>query len=63
MESIKDHLIDEPAKSGYPVCPVCGEDWYEYIIKDIDGRVCGCTLCMSMIDAEEYLEECCWQDE
>ena len=41
----------------YPSCPVCGNDNYEFVYKDIDNRVVGCSECVRTVDAEDYAEE------
>ena len=52
-----DYRLDPPEPKPYPSCPVCGSDNYEYIFKDVDNHVCGCSECIIAVDAEDYAEE------
>lgn len=53
---VPDYRLDPPPYRGYPRCPVCGSDMYEYIYKAY-GDVCGCSECVKIVEAEDYAEE------
>ena len=78
INNIPDHPVAQNMMStGYPdgvvpemaKCPKCGEECDFYYI-DVDGDIVGCENCISMYDAEEWLEreeednedECCWDE-
>ena len=54
---MKDYMLDPPEPPEYPACPVCGSTDYDYIYKDLDYKIFGCSNCVSVIEAYDYWEE------
>lgn len=54
---MKDYMLDPPEQAEYPACPKCKSTEYDFIYKDIDNEICGCSECVKMIDACDYWEE------
>lgn len=47
----------DPTEYNVPKCPICGDENYEFIYKDADGNVCGCSECVSIIESSDWWEE------
>lgn len=37
-------------------CRVCGAEWPDKIVLDINGQVLGCDVCLNIKDADEWWE-------
>jgi len=46
-----------PEYQEVPKCPICESQDYDYIYKNFDGEICGCSDCVKAIDAYDYWEE------
>lgn len=54
---VPDYRIDPPPQKDYPSCPVCGSDCYDYVYKGWDNNVCGCSDCITALEADDYANE------
>ena len=49
--------LDPPEYPEPPECPICGSTIYDYIYKDINDEICGCSDCVYVLNACEWMDE------
>lgn len=52
-----NNYLDAPEIPRYKPCPGCGENYYEVVFFDADGRWIGCDCCVSTKNAWDYMNE------
>jgi len=54
---LPDYRVEPPKMRPYLCCPWCGSEMYDYVIEDKFGEIVGCSQCVRLLDADEYLEK------
>ena len=49
--------LDPPEYAEPPECPICRSTTYDYIYKDINDEICGCSDCVYVMRSYEWWEE------
>lgn len=46
----------EPPEGGNYACPLCGELFPQWFIRDLNGDLLGCNDCLEQIEPEQYYD-------
>ena len=54
MSNIPEPRLDPP--EGRYSCPLCGEEFPQWFIRDSGGDLLGCSDCLEQIEPEQYYD-------